>query len=153
MSAKDKPVHSPISKEESDSLSAGRIEIGEDVISAIAARAATKVQGIQVVGSSFRLSEFLGGKESSRRGVSVRVDEETGHVEIDLEVNIMYGTIVYESCHRLQIVIKDEVEALTGSLNVDKVNVRVRNVVSHADLEESKPVRPDQAIEAEIGGE
>lgn len=148
MSATEKPAYSPISAEQSDSLSVGRIEIGEEVIAAIAAQAATKVEGVYVVGSSFRLTEMFGGKDHPHRGVQVRVNEETGHVEVDVEVNIGYGTVVYEAANQLQMIIKDEVEALTGSLNVDKVNVRVRNIVMPQEApEEGETISPDKAWE------
>jgi uncharacterized alkaline shock family protein YloU len=148
MSAKDRPAHSPITPEQSDSLSLGRIEIGDEVIAEIAARAAMKVDGVLVVASSFRLSEILSGKESSRKGVSVRTDDTTGHVEVDVDVNVTYGTVIYDAAHKLQMLIKDEVEALTGSLVVDKVNVRIKRVVVRED-EESEPVDPDRAFPEE----
>jgi uncharacterized alkaline shock family protein YloU len=145
MSNKEKPVHSPISREDADALSLGRIEIGDEVITAIAARAAAKVEGVVVAGSSFRLTELLGGKDSSRKGVAVRTDETTGHVEIDVDVNMVYGTVVYDAAYRLQVLIKEEVESLTGALNVDKINVRVKNIIMPEVEETEEPVRPDQA--------
>ncbi|MFW6255924.1 MAG: Asp23/Gls24 family envelope stress response protein [Candidatus Sumerlaeota bacterium] len=146
MSSAEKPAHSPISKEDSESLSIGRIEIGDDVIATIAARAAAKVKGISVVGSSFRWSELLGSREHGNRGVSVQINENTGHVIINLDVNVAYGVTIYEAAHKLQMLIKEEVEALTGSLNVDKVNVRVNNVVVEEELDGEEPLRPDQAV-------
>jgi uncharacterized alkaline shock family protein YloU len=148
MSSKDRAAHSPITPEQSDSLSLGRIEIGDEVIAEIAARAAAKVEGVFVVGSSFRLSEILSGKESSRKGVSVRTDETTGHVDVDVDINVAYGTVIYDAAHKLQLLIKEEVEALTGSLFVDKVNVRIKRVVVQEE-EEPSPVSPDKAFPEE----
>ena len=145
MSTKEKPVHSPLSREESDALSLGRIEIGDEVITTIAARAASKVEGVVVAGSSFRLTELLGGKDSSRKGVAVRTDETTGHVEIDVDVNMIYGTVVYDAAHKLQVLIKEEVESMTGALNVDKINVRVKNIIMPEEEEVEEPIRPDKA--------
>jgi uncharacterized alkaline shock family protein YloU len=145
MSANEKPAHSPISKEESEALSIGRIEIGDDVIAEIASRAATKIKGVYVVGSSFRWTEILGGKENARKGVNIHIDESNGHVTVDLEVNVAYGVTIYSAAHQLQLLVKEEIEALTGSLNVDKVNVRVKNVVVE-ETEHDEPVRPDQVV-------
>jgi uncharacterized alkaline shock family protein YloU len=36
---------------------------------------------------------------------------------------------VYEAASQLQRIVKEEVEALTGYMNVDRVNVRVRSLV------------------------
>lgn len=146
MSKKEPIAHSPLSAEESESLSMGRIEIGDEVIAAIAARAAAKVEGVVVAGS-FSLSGLLAGKDSSRKGVVVRTDETSGHVEIDVDVNMVYGTVVYDAAHKLQMLIKEEVETLTGSLNVNKINVRVRNIIMQQEdeIEEAEPVSPDKA--------
>ncbi len=149
MSDKDKPAHSPISKDDASSLSLGRIEISDQVIAAIAAKAASKVEGVAVIGSSFRWTELLGSKEiSSKSGVSVKTDQESGHVEIDVDINVEYGITIYNAAHDLQQLIKEEVEAMTGAMNVDKVNVRVRQMIEHNELEE-EPMAPDQAVNSQ----
>jgi len=150
MSSKKGPAHSPISPQESDSLSLGRIEISNDAIATIAARAAAKIKGIHVVGSSFRLTEILGSKEGSHKGVNVKTDGETGHVEIDVAVNVDYGVNIYETARQMQHIIKDEVEALTGTMPVEKVNVRVQQMVLREE-EPPQPLSPDRA--APGGGE
>ncbi|HUT25706.1 MAG TPA: Asp23/Gls24 family envelope stress response protein, partial [Sumerlaeia bacterium] len=88
--------------------------------------------------SSFRLTEILGGKEGSHKGVNVKTDGETGHVEIDVAVNVAYGVNIYEAARQMQHVIKDEVESLTGTMPVEKVNVRVQQLVLH----EEEPPQP-----------
>ena len=148
MTSQDKPPYSPISKEDSESLSLGKITISDEVIAAIASQAARKVEGVRVVGSTFRLTEILGGKEGSRKGVTVKTDEASGHVEIDVDVNVVYGINIYEAASNLQRLIKDEVESLTGSMIVDRVNPRVKQMEMPEPEEESGVVRPDQAMAA-----
>lgn len=148
--AKEKSFHSPLTREESDSLSMGDITISNEVISMLATQAAGKIEGVQVVDSSFRLTEILSG-EGTHKGVSVKTDAESGHVEIDLEITVHYGVVIYDVAHELQVLVKDEVEALTGSLNVDKVNVRVRRVIVAPDAGGKEPVSPDQAIDSGLG--
>lgn len=145
MNAKDTPVHTPISQNEANALSMGSISISDEVVAALAAQAARKIRGILVVGSSFRLSEILGAKEPSYKGVSVKTDLDTGHVEIDVDVHVLYGTNIYEAATQLQRQISNDVEALTGSMIVDKVNVRVKQLVM-ADDETKDLLPPDRAL-------
>lgn len=149
MDKEEKSLYSPIAKEESDSLKLGHIEISSEVIAAIAAQAARKIDGVEVVSSSFELKELFGGKKSGK-GVAVKTDMESGHVEINVVVNVRYGITIYEAAHDLQILIKEEVEALTGSMNVDKINVRVKHLIMPEDEPERPLVPPDRAVGEEM---
>jgi uncharacterized alkaline shock family protein YloU len=142
------PYCPPVDKPGGGGDNLGAIEISRDVIASIASQAARKVEGIQVVASSFSLSEIFGGGKESVKGVAVVTNEESGHVEINLEVNVTYGVSVYEAASQLQHIVKEEVEALTGYMNVDRVNVRVRSLVMPADqVTERAPVSPDRAVD------
>ena len=147
MSANDRPAHSPLTPEQSESLSLGTITIDNAVISTLATQAASKLDGVRVVESSFRLAEFL-GRESSHKGVSVKPIADSGHVEINVAITVAYGMVIYDAARDLQLLVKEEVEALTGSLNVDKVNVTVRKVVAAQEEEPRETVPPDQAYSA-----
>lgn len=149
MTKEKKSDYSPIQKEDSDSLKIGNIEISSDVIAAIAAQAARKIDGVEVVSSSFELTNIFGGKKAGK-GVAVKTDEESGHVEINVDVNVRYGITIYDAAHDLQILIKEEVEALTGSMNVDKIHVRVKSLIMPEVEEERTLVPPDQAVGEEI---
>ena len=149
MTPEDKSLYSPINKKDSDSMTMGSIEISSDVIASIAAQAARKVDGVVVVSSSFKWTEIFGGKDTPRRGVAVKTDEESGHVDINVDVDVRYGINIYESAHNLQILIKEEVEALTGSMIVDKVNIRVRNLVP-VEENSSGVLPPDQAVDEQL---
>lgn len=146
MSGKDKPVHSPISSEEAESLSRGKITISDEVVAAIAAQGARKIKGVVVTGSSFRLSEILGGKEGSYKGVSVKTDEMNGHVKIDLDVNVFYGVNIYETMEKLQRQIANDVEAMTGSMIVDEVNIRVKTLTIPDETPSHEGLTPDKAL-------
>ena len=152
MATENKADYSPIGKEESDSLQMGSIEISSEVIAAIAEQAARKVEGVEVVSSSFELTGIFGGKKSGK-GVAVKTDVESGHVEINVDVNVKYGVTIYEAAHDLQILIKEEVEALTGSMNVDKINVRVKHLIMPEDKSERELVPPDRAVGEEMAEE
>lgn len=145
MNSKEKPIHTPISRDEADALSMGNITISDEVVAALAAQAARKVKGVLVVGSSFRLSEILGAKEPSYKGVSVKTDQDTGHVEIDVDIHVAYGTNIYEAATQLQRQISNDVEALTGSMIVDRVNVRVKHLIMPEDAAKDV-LAPDRAL-------
>jgi len=150
MSPDEKGNYSPINREQSESLKLGNIAISSDVIASIAAQAASKVEGVTVVASSFNLGEIFGSRDAARRGVAVKTDQESGHVEINVDVNVVYGVTIYDAAHDLQRLIKEEVEALTGSMNVDHVNVRVKNLVMPEEAPEHDVVTPDQAVAGEL---
>jgi uncharacterized alkaline shock family protein YloU len=144
----EKGVYSPIGEQESESIRVGSIDISTEVIAALAAQGALKVDGVRVIGSG-GISGFFSGRDT--RGVSVSVDEESGHVDINVDIDVDYGINIYEAAHKLQRTIKEEVEALTGSMNVDKINIRVKHLVMpHEDEEETEEevVSPDQALDS-----
>ena len=145
---KEKGVYSPIGQAESESIRDGSIDISTEVIAALAAQAALKVEGVRVVGAS-GISGFFSGREA--RGVTVELNEETSHVDINVDIDVDYGINIYESAHKLQRTIKEEVEALTGSMNVDKINIRVKHLIMpRVEEEEGEEgvVSPDHAYEA-----
>ena len=142
-------AYSPIGRTEADSLRVGDIEISSDVIAAIAAQAAKKVEGVVVIGSSFSLGEFFGREKTARKGVAVKTDQESGHVVINVDISVRYGLNIYETARHLQLLVKEEVEALTGSMNVEKTNVRVRKLIMPEDEEGRETMSPDRAVDEE----
>ncbi len=141
----ERGVYSPLGQAESDSIRDGSIDISTEVIAALAAQAAHKVEGVRVVGAS-GISGFFSGRES--RGVNVALDETSGHVDINVDINVDYGINIYEAAHKLQRTIKEEVEALTGSMNVDKINIRVKHLIMPQEQEEESEedvVSPENA--------
>jgi uncharacterized alkaline shock family protein YloU len=152
MTGKDKPVYSPLSPDEAEALAQGRIIISNEVVAAIAAEASRKIKGVIIAGSSFRLAEMFGGKEGSSKGISVKTNEATGHVEIEAEVKVLYGVNIYETMQALQNQIRNDVEALTGSLIVDDVAIRVKDIVMPEEMP-GEPVTPDRAMGAGLRSE
>lgn len=153
MASEEQAAYTPVPQHERASgRTIGSIEISSEVIAAIAAQAARKIDGITVVESSFKLSEIFGSKETVNRGVAVRTDEESGHVNINVDVNVTYGITIYDAVTDLQLLIKEEVESLTGSMNVDRVNVRVKQLIMPPEEEKEKKevLTPDQVVAEEI---
>lgn len=148
MATEDKAAYSPIGKMESESIKIGDIVISSDVIADIAAQAALKVEGVEVVGSSFELSKIFGSKETVRKGVAVKLGE-SGHVEINADINVLYGVTIYQAARDFQNLIKEEIEALTGTMIVDRINVRVRHLIMPEEEALRELVTPDQAVHGE----
>ncbi len=100
---------------------AGRISIAKDVISTIAALAASEIPGV-----------FAPTGEAFPRGAAARrhVDTELlgGRVRLFLRIAVEYGRVVPEVVQELQEKIKAEVERMTA-LPVEAVDVEVTRVV------------------------
>ncbi|MGI6165293.1 MAG: Asp23/Gls24 family envelope stress response protein [Limnochordia bacterium] len=105
----------------------GKVSINEQVISAVAGRAATECYGI--VGMSSKtvqdgLAELL-GFEQVDRGVGVRIEEDL--VTVDLHIIVQYGVRISEVANNVRAKVKYAVETLLG-LKVACVNIHVEGV-------------------------
>ncbi len=111
----------------------GIVKIADDVVAVIAAIAAAETDG--VASMSGGIVEGL-ARRVSGRNVHKGVHVEVGEVEaaIDLRVILHYGVKIDEVCKKLQYVVKDTVETMTG-LRVIEVNVKVEGV----EFKETKP--------------
>lgn len=102
------------------------VQIDHEVIGAIAAIAASQVDG--VVGFSPGLVGNLGemlGRRSATRGV--RVERAGQEVTLSLYVVIAYGSRIPEVAQRVQERVKRMVEAMTG-LRVTEVAIHIQGV-------------------------
>lgn len=105
----------------------GRIEVSPGAIAAIASRAVLACYGVVGMASnnlSHGLAELL-GKESSRRGVEVRLED--GQIAIDLYVVLEYGMRISEVAHNIMESVKFNVEKSLG-IPVAQVNVHVQGL-------------------------
>lgn len=104
----------------------GKVNIADEVITVIAALAASEVKGIAGMSGSFSggLSELL-GKKNITKGVKLIVNED--EITLDLSVIAEYGTKIPDVAWQLQEKVKNEVEAMTG-MKVVAVNVSVDGI-------------------------
>ena len=74
----------------------GNIHISEEVLAAIAAAAATEVEGVGSLAANLGsdIAELLGGKKNLSKGVKVLVTDRS--VDVDLALNIDYGYSIIE---------------------------------------------------------
>ncbi len=98
----------------------GEIEISKDVITSIAAVAASEIEGLVETEGQSGLSAVF--KRSSDQIVETEL--ENGHVKINVNIAVQYGYPVHETAEQVQEKVKNDVEEMTG-LSVSEVNVNV----------------------------
>jgi uncharacterized alkaline shock family protein YloU len=104
----------------------GEVKIADEVVTIIAALAATEVEGVASMGGNItnELVSKLGMKNLSK-GVKVTVLE--GVVTVDLTLNIDFGKNILDVSRKVQDKVKTSIENMTG-LTVLDVNVKIAGV-------------------------
>ncbi|MDD3766869.1 MAG: Asp23/Gls24 family envelope stress response protein [Eubacteriales bacterium] len=107
--------------------SIGSIKISEEVIAIVAGIAASEVEGVAGMCSSFAggIAELL-GKKSFAKGVKVELNDTSTSVDISLMVS--YGCKIPDVAWEVQERVKKSIESMTG-LEVEKVNIYVDGLV------------------------
>lgn len=107
--------------------SIGNIKISVDVVSTIAGIAASEIEGVSCMYTSFvdGVAQRLGARKSASKGV--RVDMAENSVVIDLYIVVEYGVKIPELAWEIQENVKNNVESMTG-LAVDKVNIHIEGI-------------------------
>ena len=102
----------------------GTIQISEDVVASIATSAALEVEGVSGLLSA-NMSDFMGGKKMTARGVRVEMDDE-GMV-VNLFIMIRYGSAITEVATKVQKSVHAAMEGMTG-FQISTVNVHVGGI-------------------------
>lgn len=104
----------------------GDIQIADDVIAAIAALAATEVDGVAKMYGNItnELVSKVGVKKLSK-GVKVLVTPDD--VKVDISLELKYGYNIMNVSTKVQEKVKSAIETMTG-LTVSMVRVRIANV-------------------------
>ena len=110
----------------------GTVKIADEVVTVIAAYAATEVKGVASIAGGIT-NDLIARKgiKALSKGIKVGVDDE-GHISVDLSVSLRYGCSVPEVGAAVQEKVKTAIENMTG-MEVTDVNVRVADIVSPAD--------------------
>ena len=101
----------------------GAIQISEDVVASIAINAATEVDGVGGFMNA-NMSDIMGGKKLTARGVRVEMDEE---LSVNLYIIVRYGSSVGDVAKKVQQVVFNALEGMTG-FKVSAVNVHVGGI-------------------------
>ena len=110
----------------------GEVKIADEVVTIIAALAATEVEGVASMGVNItnELVIKLGLKNLSK---GVKVTGLEGVVTVDLTLNIDFGKNILDVSRKVQDKVKTSIENMTG-LEVADVNIRIAGV----DMENEK---------------
>ena len=102
------------------------IRISDDALAAIAALAATDIEGVASMAGNVtnEIVAKLGVKNLSK-GVKISYDGK--EVRIELSLNVEYGTNIPSVCEKVHKKVKDQVENMTG-LPVAEVNIHIAGV-------------------------
>ena len=102
------------------------VSISDDAIAAIAALAATDVEGVSSMAGNLtnELIAKLGIRNLSK-GVKISLGKTC--VAIELSLNVKYGCCIPEVCRTVREKVKSQVENMTG-LDVTEVNILVASI-------------------------
>ncbi len=118
-------LHTDAAEGEEETI--GNIKISVEVVTTIAGIAATEIDGVSCMYTSFvgGVAERLGARKSSAKGVKVDMDGETAN--IDLYIVVDYGVKIPELAWAVQERVKASVENMTG-LVVSSVNIHIEGI-------------------------
>ena len=104
----------------------GEVKIASDVVAAIAALAATEIDGVYSMAGNIT-NELIGklGMKNLSKGVKILM--EGGIVLVDMMVVVNYGYSIPEVSGQVQERVSQQIENMTG-LSVSEVNVRIAGV-------------------------
>ena len=124
------------------------IKISDDVISIIAGKAVSEVEGVASMAGGFAggISEVLSGKKNLSKGIKVDIEEK--EVKIDVNIIVEYGVRIPDVAYEIQNRVKKAVETMSG-LKVSSVNVHVQGV----SIVEEKAEQPQEDIKENQGNE
>ncbi|MBQ8053276.1 MAG: Asp23/Gls24 family envelope stress response protein [Lachnospiraceae bacterium] len=104
----------------------GTVQIADDVVALIAAFAAMEVEGVSgMAGGADMDAVSKGGMK--RLGKTVKVEVSESGVKADLNIELVYGYSIPETCSKVQKRVKTSIENMTG-LEVQDVNIRVAGI-------------------------
>ena len=125
------------------------IQISDDVISIIAGKAVSEIEGVAGMAGGFAggISEVLSGKKNLSKGIKADIKE--NEAKIDVSIIVEYGVRIPDVAFEIQNRVKKAVETMTG-LKVLCVNVHVQGV---SIVEEKKEEVIVEEIKEENQGE
>ena len=102
----------------------GAIQISEDVVASIASSTAAEVDGVSAMMSA-KVSDLVGGKKMSAKGVRVEMDGEG--IVVNLFIVVRYGSAIGDVAKKVQQMVRTALEGMTG-FKVTAVNVHVGGI-------------------------
>lgn len=108
-------------------LSNGKLLITEEVLALITLLTIDETEGIAKTISGVK-DDILGVLSSkyTRKGVTIENTEDG--VSIEIRISLYYGKNVIETCKKLQEMVVQEIEAMTGVV-VKDINIKVEQII------------------------
>lgn len=121
----------------------GNIKISVDVVTTIAGIAASEIEGVSCMYTSFvdGFAQRLGAKRTSK---GVKVDMSGNSVGIDLYIVVDYGVKIPELAWTIQENVKNNVESMTG-LSVSCVNIHIEGISFGSEDEDASAPEAEEA--------
>ncbi len=114
------------------------IKISKDVLSSIASKAISSIEGVELSNANAGLTDIINRKNISK-GIKVEIRDRD--VYIDLFISLKYGYKVNEVGYDVQKKVKESIELMTD-LNVKEINVHIENLIT-AEEEINKTIDND----------
>ena len=110
-----------------DEETIGNIKISVDVVAKIAGIAASEIDGVSGMHTSFvgGVAQKFGAKKNTTQGVKVEIEDNLTNIDLYLVVD--YGVKIPELAWSVQETVKANVEAMTG-LSVAAVNIHIEGI-------------------------
>ncbi|HPP32026.1 MAG TPA: Asp23/Gls24 family envelope stress response protein [Soehngenia sp.] len=105
------------------------IKISKDVLSSIAFKAISSIEGVELSNVSTGITDIINRKNISK---GIKVEIKDNDVTIDLFISLKYGQKVNEVGYDVQRKVKDSIELMTD-LNVKEINVHIENLITEKD--------------------
>lgn len=115
-------------------------DIENRVFQSIVLQCLSQIEGISLVEGNF-IDHMFGRSSEGVKGIYAEQDEKNHSVNIKVEVNVLFGTIIPTKAEEIQTQIAEEITKLTG-LHVGSVHVVFKNVIS---LEEASRINQHMA--------
>ena len=105
----------------------GTIKISDDVITACAAGAVSRIEGVSRLAAGFtdNLSINILGIEPGGKGIKLSRDDDM--ISLDIYVIVEYGVRIPQLAWEIQSCVKKEIESITDE-KVKEVNIHVQGV-------------------------
>ena len=118
----------------------GEVKIHENVISALARRAALEVEGVSRLAGSLlvdNIAEIVGSRRMQDRAITVQMGD-SNRVSLEIKLNIKFGFRLPKVAAAVQKAVISAVENTTG-MTVAKVDVLVQEVEPEPEMDDTAP--------------
>ncbi|ADY56204.1 protein of unknown function DUF322 [Syntrophobotulus glycolicus DSM 8271] len=117
--------------------SQGSVRIADEVVEVIAGMAASEVPGVAELNAGFvgDIANMLGRGKNMSKGIKVEAGEK--EATVDLFIAVEYGVSIPEVAKKVQEVVKEAIEGMTG-LSVLEINVNIQGIVFKTQQNETK---------------